>query len=123
MAVLFSVRKENGAITAEQDKEVPDMNEWDRLHRQAQRYKEIYPPGTRIMLLGMRNDPNPVKSGTRGTVKLVDDIGTLHCDFDNGRSLGVIPGEDSFRMLTDKELSEEQATGMDKDESGPVMGL
>lgn len=123
MAVLFSVRKENGAITAEQDKEVPDMNEWDRLHRQAQRYKEIYPPGTRIMLLDMRNDPNPVKSGTRGTVKVVDDIGTLHCDFDNGRSLGVIPGEDSFRMLTDKELSEEQATGMDKDESGPVMGM
>lgn len=75
------------------------------------------------MLLGMRNDPNPVKSGTRGTVKVVDDIGTLHCDFDNGRSLGVIPGEDSFRMLTDKELSEEQATGMDKDESGPVTGM
>ena len=123
MAVLFSVRKENGAITAEQDKEVPDMNEWDRLHRQAQRYKEAYPPGTRIMLLGMRNDPNPVKSGTRGTVKVVDDIGTLHCDFDNGRSLGVIPGEDSFRMLTDKELSEEQAAGMDEDESGPVMGM
>ena len=96
MAVLFSVRKENGAITAEQDKEVPDMNEWDRLYRQAQRYKETYPPGTRIMLLDMRNDPNPVKSGTRGTVKIVDDIGTLHCDFDNGRSLGVIPGEDSF---------------------------
>lgn len=99
------------------------MNEWDRLHRQAQRYKKTYPPGTRIMLLGMRNDPNPVKSGTRGTVKVVDDIGTLHCDFDNGRSLGIIPGEDSFRMLTDKELSEEQATGMDKDESGPVMGM
>lgn len=123
MAVLFSVRKENGAITAEQDKEVPDMNEWGRLHRQAQRYKETYPPGTRIMLLGMRNDPNPVKSGTRGTVKVMDDIGTLHCDFDNGRSLGVIPGEDSFRMLTDKELSEEQAAGMDEDESGPVMGM
>ena len=98
MAVLFSVRKENGAITAEQDKEVPDMNEWDRLHRQAQRYKETYPPGTRIMFLGMRNDPNPVKSGTRGTVKVVDDIGTLHCDF-------------------------EQAAGMDEDESGPVMGM
>ena len=123
MAVLFSVRKENEAITAEQDKEVPDMNEWHRLHRQAQQYKETYPPGTRIMLLGMRNDPNPVKSGTRGTVKVVDDIGTLHCDFDNGRSLGVIPGEDSFRMLTDKELSEEQAAGMDEDESGPVMGM
>lgn len=59
------------------------MNEWDRLHRQAQRYKEAYPPGTRIMLLSMGKDPNPVESGTRGTVRAVDDIGTLHCVFDN----------------------------------------
>lgn len=82
-----------------------------------------YPPGTRIMLLGMGNDPNPVESGTRGTVRVVDDIGTLHCDFDNGRSLGVVPGEDSFRKLTDEELAEEQAEDMDEDESGPVMGM
>ena len=27
------------------------MNEWERLRRQAQRYKENYPPGTRVMLL------------------------------------------------------------------------
>lgn len=26
------------------------MNEYDRLHRQAQRYKELYPKGTRILL-------------------------------------------------------------------------
>lgn len=81
------------------------------------------PPGTRIMLLGMENDPNPVESGTRGTVRVVDDIGTLHCDFDNGRSLGVVPGEDSFRKLTDEELAEELAEDMDEDESGPVMGM
>ena len=99
------------------------MNEYDRLYRQAQRYKEAYPPGTRIMLLGMENDPNPVESGTRGTVRVVDDIGTLHCDFDNGRSLGVVPGEDSFRKLTDEELAEEQAEDIDEDESGPVMGM
>ena len=85
--------------------------------------EEVYPPGTRIMLLGMGNDPNPVESGTRGTVRVVDDIGTLHCDFDNGRSLGVIPGEDSFRKLTDEELAEELAEDMDEDESGPVMGM
>lgn len=82
MAVLFSAVR----LMAEQNKEVPDMNDWDRLHRQAQRYKETYPPGTRIMLLSMGNDPNPVESGTRGTVRAVDDIGTLHCDFDNGRT-------------------------------------
>lgn len=79
MAVLFSAVR----LMAEQNKEVDDMNDWDRLHRQAQRYKETYPPGTRIMLLSMGNDPNPVESGTRGTVRVVDDIGTLHCDFDN----------------------------------------
>lgn len=99
------------------------MNQSDRLHRQVQRYKETYPPGTRIMLLGMGNDPNPVEIGTRGTVKFVDDTGTLHCDFDNGRSLGVVPGEDSFRKLTDEELAEEQAEDMTEDESGPVMGM
>lgn len=75
------------------------------------------------MLLGMGNDPNPVESGTRGTVRVIDDIGTLHCDFDNGRSLGVVPGEDSFRKLTDEELAEEQAEDMDEGESGPVMGM
>lgn len=99
------------------------MNQSDRLHRQVQRYKETYPPGTRIMLLGMGNDPNPVEIGTRGTVKFVDDIGTLHCAFDNGRSLGVIPGEDPFRMLTDEELAEEQAEDMTEGESDPVMGM
>jgi hypothetical protein len=84
------------------------MNEWERNRRMAERYKESYPPGTRIMLLQMGDDPHPVEPNTRGTVKFVDDMGTLHCDFDNGRQLGVVPGEDSFRKLTEQELAEEQ---------------
>ena len=56
----------------------------------------------------MGDDPHPVEPNTRGTVKFVDDMGTLHCDFDNGRQLGVVPGEDSFRKLTEQELAEEQ---------------
>ena len=50
------------------------MNEYDRLHRQAQRYKELYPKGTRILLLHMGNDPRPVEDDMRGTVMFVDDI-------------------------------------------------
>lgn len=123
-SVLYEMELYDGEQNmAKQNKEVDNMNDWDRLHRQAQRYKETYPPGTRIMLLSMGNDPNPVESGTRGTVRAVDDIGTLHCDFDNGRSLGVVPGEDSFRMLTDEELAEEQTEDMNEDERGPVMGM
>ena len=99
------------------------MNEWERLHRQAEFYKEAYPPGTRVLLLHMGDDPRPVEDNMRGTVIGVDDIGTLHCDFDNGRRLGIVPGEDSFRKLTDEELAEEQDEDMTEDESGPVMGM
>lgn len=70
--------------------------------------KDNYPPGTRILLLQMGDDPRPIEANTRGTVAVVDDMGTLHCDFDNGRHLGIVPGEDSFRRLTTEELAEEQ---------------
>jgi hypothetical protein len=84
------------------------MNEWDRLRRAAAMNKERYPPGTRIELIHMGEDPNPIPDGTRGTVTAVDDIGTVFCDFDNGRSLGLAYGEDSFRRLTPEEIAEEQ---------------
>lgn len=99
------------------------MNDWDRLHRQAEYYKQNYPSGTRVLLLHMGDDPRPVKDNMRGTVQAVDDMGTVHCAFDNGRALGLVPGEDSFRTLTAAELAEEQAFDLDGVEDGPVMGM
>ncbi len=29
------------------------MNDWERLHRQAERYKQSYPPGTRVSCLNL----------------------------------------------------------------------
>ncbi len=98
------------------------MNRFEAERRFAQRMKDNYPPGTRIMLLSMGDDPRPVEDNTRGTVMAVDDIGTLHCAFDNGRSLGIVPGEDNFRRLTDEELAEEQQENIDED-NAPVMGM
>ena len=63
------------------------------------RMKATYKPGTRIMLDCMGDDPRPIAPGTKGTVKLVDDIGTVHCIFDNGRCLGLIPSEDCFHVV------------------------
>lgn len=63
--------------------------------------KETYKPGTRIQLDFMGDDPRPIPPGTKGTVKVVDDIGTVHCNFDNGRCLGLIPGEDAFHAITE----------------------
>lgn len=84
------------------------MYSWSELTRKAPEYKKQYPAGTRIVLEQMDNDPRPIPPGTKGTVVHVDDIGTLHCDFDNGRHLGLVPGKDSFRKLTERELKEEQ---------------
>ena len=86
-----------------------DMNEYQRLREMAKRYKELYKPGTRILLEQMGDDPRPIPPGTRGTVRVVDDMGTVHCDFDNGRHLGLVPGEDSFRRLTRDELLDERS--------------
>lgn len=67
-----------------------------------------YPPGTRIVLNHMEDPYAPVPPGTRGTVCLVDDAGQIHPKWDNGRTLAVIPGIDSFRKLTAQELDQEQ---------------
>ena len=83
------------------------MNDWERQKREAEYLKKAYPRGTRIVLNSMGDDPRPIECGTRGTVKFVDDIGTVHCEFDNGRSLGLIEGEDDFRALTEQEQTEE----------------
>lgn len=91
------------------------MNKFEAERRFAQRMKDNYPPGTRIMLLQMGDDPRPVEPNTRGTVAVVDDMGTLHCNFDNGRQLGIVPGEDSFRKLTSEELAEEQTMAESED--------
>ena len=99
------------------------MSEWDRLRRIAQTTRESYPSGTRIVLIHMGDDdPNPIPDGTRGTVVCVDDIGTVFCDFDSGRSLGLAYGADSYRKLTPQELAEEEQNDMDED-TGPVMRM
>lgn len=67
--------------------------------------KKKYPAGTRIVLDYMGDDPRPIAPGAKGTVRVVDDMGTVHCDFDNGRRLGLIPGEDSFHTI-EKECKE-----------------
>ena len=64
--------------------------------------KEQYPPGTHIRLNSTVDPYAPVAPGTEGEVDFVDDIGTIHMKWDNGRALGIVPGEDSFTVLSPK---------------------
>lgn len=65
----------------------------------AKLYKELYPKGTRIEVIAMGDDPRPIEPGTKGTVEVVDDMGTVHCTFDNGRRLGLIHNVDVFQKI------------------------
>ena len=62
--------------------------------------RKTYTEGSRVELLHM-DDPYNTKlvPGCKGTVKFVDDTGTIHVRWDCGSSLGVVYGEDSCRKL------------------------
>ena len=85
------------------------MNNFEAERRFAQRMKDNYLPGTRIMLLSMDDPYAPVPKGTKGTVVHVDDAAQIHMKWDNGRTLSLCSDADSFRTLTAAELAEEQA--------------
>ena len=72
------------------------------------RTKPNYPPGTRIELIQMGDDPRPVAPGTRGEVSCVDDMGSIHMHWDNGRTLAVNTEVDTIRKLTMDEIAEEE---------------
>jgi hypothetical protein len=63
-----------------------------------ERIRKQYPIGCRVELLRM-DDPQAPPVGTKGTVRYVDDIGSLGVAWDNGSSLQVVYGEDLCRKL------------------------
>ena len=63
-----------------------------------ERLRREYPKGTRVELVSM-DDAQAPPPGTKGTVIWVDDIGTIHVNWENGSGLGVAYGEDSCRRV------------------------
>lgn len=49
------------------------------------------------------DDPDPILEGTVGRITGIDFLGTLYVEWENGRSLSVIPGEDSYEILEESE--------------------
>ncbi len=63
-----------------------------------QALRERFPKGTRVELLKM-DDPQAPPVGTKGTVRGVDDIGSIMVAWDNGCGLSVVWGEDECSKL------------------------
>lgn len=106
-----------------------NLNEYERQRRIAESTKKLYPPGTRIELISMKDPYAPVPAGTRGTVKFVDSMGTIFPEWDNNRTIGIVPCEDSFRKLTQEEIEAENQSKSEVDDevpdedSGMTMGM
>ena len=62
--------------------------------------RNMYPPGCRVELEDMEADPYvKLSPGDLGTVQFVDDAGQIHVNWENGSSLAVLPGVDSFHKI------------------------
>ena len=55
--------------------------------------------GTKVELVSTTDRWTNLKPGTQGTVVLVDAVGTIHVKWDDGHDLGLIPGEDVYKVL------------------------
>lgn len=65
-------------------------------------FKKRYPKGTRVELVEM-NDVQAPPVSTQGTVTGVDDMGTIHVQWDNGSHLGVVFGKDTCKLIGEKQ--------------------
>ena len=63
-----------------------------------QALRERFPKGSRVELVKM-DDPQAPPIGTKGTVRGVDDIGSILVAWDNGCGLSVAYGEDICRKV------------------------
>lgn len=61
--------------------------------------KKQFTTGTRVELVHMEDSYRTLPPGETGTVTCVDDIGTIHVNWDCGSTLGLAYGVDICRKI------------------------
>lgn len=70
-------------------------------HKALEKLRGDFPKGTRVELIKMDDPYTTLKAGDKGTVSFIDDLGTIHVNWDKGSSLGIVYGEDIYRKVAD----------------------
>lgn len=55
--------------------------------------------GKRVRLIRCSDPYTKLTTGDEGVVDYIDDMGTIHVKWDNGSSLGLIQGEDTWTYI------------------------
>ena len=71
----------------------------EEVNKMTEEIKEICSQGARVELISMDDPCTRLKPGNQGTVICVDDIGTIHVAWDNGEGLGLVLGQDKFKIV------------------------
>lgn len=67
--------------------------------KHAEELRKDFPAGTRVRLVQMDDPYTKIPVGTLGTVSVVDDMATIHVNWDSGSTLGVVFGVDKVDKL------------------------
>jgi hypothetical protein len=63
----------------------------------------VFKAGDRIRFISTDDPWSRMPSGMEGTVSFIDHLGTIHVTWDDGGTLGMIPGEDQFESIKEAE--------------------
>lgn len=66
--------------------------------------KKDFPIGCRVKLLDMKDMYRKLPRGSKGTVSCVDDVGTIHVNWDCGSTLGVVYDEDECERIENEKI-------------------
>lgn len=56
--------------------------------------------GKKIILIECKDPHTNLKPGAIGIVSTIDDRGTIHVNWNDGSTLGLIPGIDKYHLVT-----------------------
>jgi len=86
--------------------------------------REQYPPGTRVRLNAMPDDPQPIAPGSEREVTGCDDAGQLQMRWSDGRSLFLLPDVDDFTVISRPEKQQDaQAKKANTKQRGTAKGV
>ena len=75
--------------------------QWDGMYYASNYFQKLYEYAVELIKMG--EDIHRIPDGSKGTVRLVDDAGTIHTNWDTGSTLGLIVGEDLFKIVEEEE--------------------